>query len=85
MYNSEFSEAAKAQLIGVPYEAIDDLVETVVLACADPWNFRRSPTEPTGDHYAHRTVPFADGRGLLTFLILDQAGEVTVTDVTWLG
>lgn len=84
MYDWEFSEAAKAQLLGVPYEAIDDLVETVALICADPWGFQRPLGEPLDDHHAHRTASFGDG-GLVTFLILEHAAEVHVTQITWLG
>lgn len=85
MYGYEIEEIAQAQLLQVPYEVVDDFVATLALICNDPWHFERSPTEPTGDHYAHRTVPFAGGRGMVTFLILDHASEVHVTRIVWLG
>lgn len=61
--------------------AASDIIAEV---CEDPWNFRRSPDEPVGSHYAHRAVSFGDG-GMLTFLILEHAAEVHVTSITWLG
>jgi hypothetical protein len=85
VYRYEFEDIAKAQLVRLPYDAVDDLVEAVALICADPWSFERTPTEPADDHHAHRTVPFAEGRGLLTFLILEHAAEVHVTSITWVG
>jgi len=85
VYNSEFSPAAQAQLILIPYEAIDDLVETVVLVSADPWNFQRRPDESTDSHHVQRIVSFAEGRGFITFVILEHLAEVHVTQITWLG
>lgn len=84
MYDWEFTPAAKAQLVRLPYGMVDDLVETVALICADPWNFQRRPDEPGDDHHAHRTAVFGDG-GMLTFLILEHAAEVHITGITWLG
>lgn len=85
MFSYKFEDVAKAQLLHLPYEAVGDLSEAIASICADPWDFRRSPDEPVGSHYAHRTVAFAEGRGMLTFLILEHAAEVHVTRVIWLG
>ena len=84
MYDWEFTETAKAQLVRLPYGMVDDLVETIALICADPWNFQRRPDEPLDDHHAHRTVSFGDG-GVLAFLILEHASEVHITSIAWLG
>jgi hypothetical protein len=84
VYRHEFEEAAQAQLLRLPYEAIDDLVEALALICADPWDFQRRPDEPRSDHHAHRTVSFGDG-GMVTFLILEHAAEIHITQITWLG
>lgn len=84
MYDWEFTETAKAQLGRLPYGMIDDLVETMALVCADPWNFQRQPDEPLDDHHAHRVASFGDG-GLVMFLILEHAAEVHVTRITWVG
>lgn len=84
MYNYEFEDIAKAQLARMPYELVDDLVEAVALICADPWNFRRALDEPADDHHAHRTVPFGAG-GMLSFLIMEHAAKVHITQIAWLG
>lgn len=84
MYDWEFTETAKAQLVRLPYDMVDDLVEAVALVCADPWNFQRQPDDPDDDHHAHRTASFGDG-GMLTFLILEHAAEVHITGITWLA
>lgn len=85
MYTVELEPEARVQTLLLSYEATRDFGNTLVALEVDPWNFRRSPTEPVGSHYAHRTVPFADGLGLVTFLILEHASEVHVTRIVWLG
>lgn len=85
MYHHEIEDIAQEQLLRLPSDAVDDFVEVVARICLDPWNFRRSPTEPVGSHFAHRTVPFAGGLGLVTFLILEHVAEVHVTRIVWLG
>lgn len=85
MYRHELSPAAEAQLVRLPYESIDDFVEALVQACADPWNFQRREDEPLDRHHAHRWVKFADGRGTLSFLIRDGEGLIWVTSVEWDG
>lgn len=85
MYDYGIEDAAREQLLRLPSSAVDDFVEAVARICLDPWNFGRTPTEPVGSHYAHRTVTFAGGLGLVTFLILEHASEVHVTRITWLG
>lgn len=57
----------------------------VALIAEDPWGYRRRSGEPAGSHFAHRTVPVVDGRGMVTFLILDHASKVHITSITWFG
>lgn len=83
MYGWEFSETAKAQLVRMPYGMVDDLVETIALICADPWNFQRREDEPLDRHHAHRRVEFAEGRGTLWFLIRDGEGLIWITAIEW--
>lgn len=85
MYSVELEPEAEAQLLALAYENTVDLAVVLVALEVDPWNFRRSPTEAVGSHFAHRTVAFAEGRGLLTFLILEHAAEVYITRIVWLG
>lgn len=85
MYTVELEPEARVQTLLLTYEASLDLGDTLAALEVDPWNFRRSPTEPVGSHYAHRTVAFAGGLGLVTFLILEHVAEVHVTRIVWLG
>lgn len=85
MYAVELEPEARAQTLLLSFEGTLAFAEVLVALEADPWNFRRSPAEPTGSHFAHRTVSFAGGLGLVTFLILEHAAEVHVTRIVWLG
>jgi len=85
VYRYEFSEHAQAQLIKLPYEVLDDLVDAIMQACIDPWNFQRRDDEPLDRHHAHRSVKFSDDRGTLWFLVRDGEGLLWVTAVEWLG
>lgn len=85
MYAVELEPEAQAQTLALSFEDLPALAEILAALEVDPWNFRRRSDEPVGSHFAHRTVEFADGRGLLTFLILEHAAEVHVTRVIWLG
>ncbi len=85
MYSIEWEPGVPEQTLALTYEAALDLGEVLAEVMRDPWNFRRSADEPVGSHFAHRTVYFADGRGMLTFLFLEHAVEVHITGITWLG
>lgn len=78
-------EEVQQQTLGIPYEFVAEFGEALGGILEDPWNFRRRPTEPTDDHHVQRSVPFADGRGLVTFVILEYASEVQVVRITWVG
>jgi len=84
VYSVELEPEARAQTLALSYAGVVELGEVLVALETDPWNFRRTPDEPVGDHYAHRAVPFGGG-GMLTFLILEHASEVHVTQITWMG
>lgn len=85
MYDWQFSEPAKAQLLHLPYEAIDDLVATIAQACVDPWNFQRRDDEQLNRHFAHRWVLTAGGEAKVWFLIRDDQGLLWVTAIEWQG
>jgi len=85
VYDWQFSEAAEAQLVRMPYEMIDDLVAVIAQACIDPWNYQRRAEESLNRHHAHRWVSFADGRGRLWFLVRDGEGLLWVTEIEWQG
>jgi hypothetical protein len=85
VYALHWEPGIQQMLLGVPHEAVLEFGDMLAGVLEDPWNFQRIPTEPVGDHYAHRTVLFAEGRGMVTFLILEHAAEVHVTRIVWLG
>lgn len=78
-------DEVRHQTLGIPYEFVAEFGAVLGGILEDPWNFRRDPTEPTDDHHVQRSVPFADGRGLVTFVILEYASQVQVVRITWLG
>ncbi|WP_372659848.1 hypothetical protein [Amycolatopsis kentuckyensis] len=57
--------------------AVYDLLELVPLS-GPPYNLAK-PKSPM------RQLPFADGRELVTYLVLEDQERVDVLDVTWLG
>lgn len=85
MYSVEWEPGVQEQTLSFNYEGTLDFADTLAGIMIDPWNFRRRPDEPVGSHYAHRTVEFADGNGLVMFLILEYAAEVHITGIAWLG
>lgn len=85
MYDYQLEPEARAAFARLSYEDAVAVATDIGLIAEDPWNFRRSPDEPVGSHYAHRTVYVADGRGMVTFLILEHAAEMHVTRIVWMG
>lgn len=85
MYDLDWEPGTREQLLGVPYDAVLEFADVLAGVLVDPWGFQRQADEPDDDHHAHRTVPFAGGLGLLTFLILEHRAEVHITGIAWLG
>lgn len=83
MYDYQYSDAAKAQLLRLPYEAVAELGAAIAQVIADPWNFQRRGDESLDRHHAHRRVEFAEGRGTLWFLIRDGEGLIWITAIEW--
>lgn len=84
-YTLEWDPEVQQQTLGVPYEFVSDFSKALGQILEDPWNFQRRPSEPTDSHHVGRTVSFADGRGSITFVILEYAAEVHVVQIMWLG
>jgi hypothetical protein len=76
------SERVLGQLGGFP----DDALGLLALAVGD---ILENPDDPlvtmATDDPQVRRVDFGDGRGFVTFLIVDSAETVRITDVTWIG
>ncbi len=81
MYRVELSSRVLGQLGGLPEAALDAPVVTM----ADVIEYPDDPlrTFPTSDPYVRR-AEFGDA-GLVTYVIVDASGTVTVVDVTWTG
>ncbi|RCG19149.1 hypothetical protein DQ384_38390 [Sphaerisporangium album] len=82
-YQPVLSERALAQMGGFPSDALSALGETMALVCRDPYD--PLVTMPTAEHAQLRRADFGDGRGFVTFLILDAVNVVRVIDITWVG
>jgi hypothetical protein len=55
----------------------------MALVCLDPYD--PLVTMSTAEGAQLRRADFGDGRGFVTFLILDAVGVVRVVDITWVG
>jgi hypothetical protein len=80
-YRAELSARALGQLGGFPEKAFDALIVTMAEVIEYPADPLR--TFATGDRYVRR-AEFGDA-GLVTYVINDAQGTVTVIDVTWAG
>jgi hypothetical protein len=63
----------------LPHEGRLALQEFMTALSLNPWGF----TDENGGTMP--TTPFAQGRGLLTVVILDYRRELVITKVQWLG
>lgn len=80
-YRAELSARALGQLEGLPAKALDGLIATMATVVEYPDDPIR--TYPTNDPYVRR-AEFGTA-GLVTYVINDGQGTVTLTDVTWAG
>ena len=81
IYRAELGERALQQLGGFPAKAFDALITTLAMVVEYPADPLRM--FPTSDPYVRRAVFGA--AGLVTYVIDDARGTVTLTDVTWAG
>lgn len=81
-YRPDLSERALSQLGGFPTDALGALAAAMADVCENPYD--PLVTMGTGDEQVRRT-DFGDGRGFVTFLILDSVEVVRVVDIIWVG
>ncbi|MFF4417442.1 hypothetical protein ACFYY8_33375 [Streptosporangium sp. NPDC001559] len=81
-YRPDLSERALSQLGGFPVDALGALAAAMADVCDDPYD--PLTTMATGDEQVRR-VDFGEGRGFVTFLILDAVEVVRVVDIIWVG
>ncbi len=73
----------RAQIRALPVEALPLIAEALSVLGLTPWNgrpYRRS--DPDG---WMRNLDFADARGFITYLVLEDQDRVDVVNVTWFG
>jgi hypothetical protein len=73
------SPVPQAEADGMLREGMLALMEHMTAMSLAPWNF----ADPESGNMP--TVPFGDGRGLVTVLILDDRREMFITKVQWLA
>jgi hypothetical protein len=80
-YKPDLSERALRQLGGFPETALGALAETIARVCDDPYD---PLTTMSTDDPQVRRADFGD-LGFVTFLIIDYALVLRITDVTWVA
>ena len=82
-YRIETDPRVLDQLATLPDDVLPELAAVYDLLELVPWNGPAynvaKPKSPM------RMLEFAGGRGLVTYLVLDDEQRVDVLDVTWLG
>lgn len=83
-YKVEVYAEARAQIRGLPAEALPAMAEAVTMLELAPWS--GSPLTPDTADAAVRVLPFGPHRtGMLTYLILDEQLRVDILQVLWAG
>jgi hypothetical protein len=81
-YRVRFGGKALVRLSGLPSAAFDALVGRVVDLVDEPWD---AVVMTRGGDPAYRQVTFGQGYGLLTFRVDDEAEQIRIFDVAWIG
>lgn len=73
----------RAEIRALPAEVLPLLADAMGVLALTPWNGRPyNEADPDG---WMRQLDFADDRGFITYLVLDDQDRVDVLRVTWLG
>lgn len=78
-----WGDEARAQAAALPVDGALAFMEFMVAACLAPWEVNLRPGE-----VRDRNMPdvwFADGRGIVTYLIAPRDDLLVVTKVIWFG
>ncbi|SFB48358.1 hypothetical protein SAMN05216266_113131 [Amycolatopsis marina] len=73
----------RSQIRTVPAETLPLLADAMGVLELTPWNGR--PYNEAAPDSWMRQLDIADGRGFITYLVLDDQDRVDVLNVTWLG
>jgi hypothetical protein len=81
-YRVGFEGNALVQLIGLPPEAFDAMIERVVDLVDAPWDADLMDARGSA---AYRQIIFGQGLGLLSFRVDDSGELIRIFDITWIG
>jgi hypothetical protein len=83
LYRIDTDSAALDQIAALPVEALAHYVQVLGVLKLVPWNgMPYNERKPDG---IMRTLPFGDGRGKVTYLIMEEQLRVDVLKVMWFG
>jgi hypothetical protein len=80
-YRVEFEGDALERLSGLPKDAFDALVESVVGMVRDPWNANEAAP---GEGAPYREAFFGD-YGILSFRVDERAERIRIFGILWAG
>jgi hypothetical protein len=83
LYNIDTDSDALEQIAALPVEALSHYAQVFLVLELAPWNgIPYNKNKPDG---IMRTLLFGNGRGKVTYLILEDQRRVDVLSVLWLG
>jgi hypothetical protein len=82
-YRTVTDPQVRAQIRALPAEVLPALADAMGVLQLTPWNGR--PYNAVDPDSWMRQLDFADDRGFITYLVLDDQNWVDVLNVTWLG
>ena len=82
-YRIEVHPEAQAEIDALPPQALRSLLEVFALLEISPWS-GPSVNEKASDAPL-RHLPFAEGAGMATYLILEREQEVHLVALVWAG
>ncbi|MEV0294085.1 hypothetical protein [Nocardia sp. NPDC050710] len=84
MYRYEIVADARAQVDGLPAEALVDFAELISFLELTPWE--GPPYRDDNPDSAMRRIVFGQaGAGLVVYVVLEPDRRVVVVSVTWIG
>jgi hypothetical protein len=82
-YRTVTDPQVRAQIRALPAEVLPALADAMGVLRLTSWNGR--PYNAVDPDSWMRQLDFADDRGFITYLVLDDQDWVDVLNVTWLG
>lgn len=82
-YRVSVDDRIKAIVAELPTEAAELLIEVWSLLALAPWSGR--PFVRSNPEGPFREVDFGDGRGAVSYVVVEHSREVDVVDILWAG